>query len=137
MAYCKIVFRKLKSMVDNFLVTSVRWCLVEARRKRANFLRVVVREVGLENVEVFEGRVEEMRAGRAMPCRTVVSRGVWGVERFLCEAGGLLESGGLAVAFAGAEARKVENEGPFRLVEELEVRTSGKRLLVYRREGER
>jgi 16S rRNA (guanine527-N7)-methyltransferase len=46
--------------------------LVESRRRRANFLRHVTRELGLGAVEVFHGRAEDF----SQPLQSIVGRGI-------------------------------------------------------------
>ncbi len=56
------------------LLPEARFDLVESRRKRASFLRHVVRTLGLERVEVFETRGEDWTPED--PPDTVLARGV-------------------------------------------------------------
>ena len=78
--------------------------LVEPRRKRANFLRDVLRAARLHNAAVEEARVEDLHGVLAGGCDVVVSRAVWGLDVFLALARPLLRSGGLAVAMKGPKA---------------------------------
>lgn len=59
-----------------------RMVLVESRRKRANFLREVVRKLKLENISVAEGRAERLAEDRALAGRfdAVLFRAVAGLE---------------------------------------------------------
>src|SRR5439155_16336905 len=75
--------------------------LIEARRKRANFLREVVRSTDLRNVEVIEGRAEALAPRCHGSFRIVASRAVWSLSEFLSIASPLLEIGGLAIAMKG------------------------------------
>jgi 16S rRNA (guanine527-N7)-methyltransferase len=64
--------------------------LVESRRKKANFLRAVIRATGLKNVEVIEARAEVLVQQAAVPWDIVVSRAVWRLPEFLAISGRLL-----------------------------------------------
>ena len=71
-----------------------RFVLVEARRRRANFLREVKRALHLENIEVVEDRAEcppDAYAGRTA---CVVTRAVWSDGAVFDVARRWLESGG-------------------------------------------
>jgi 16S rRNA (guanine527-N7)-methyltransferase len=78
--------------------------LIESRRKRANFLREVVRRCELSNLEVLEERAEEVAARRPGSFGLVVSRAVWPIADFLRLCGLLLRPSGLAVAMKGPRA---------------------------------
>jgi 16S rRNA (guanine527-N7)-methyltransferase len=74
--------------------------LVEANRRRANFLRQVVRELGLEGIEVAHMRAEALAAepGRRGVFRTVTARAVGRPEAVLALARPFLAQGGSFVA---------------------------------------
>ena len=78
--------------------------LVEPRRKRANFLREVVRGARLTNAAVEEARAEDLHGSMAGGCDVVVSRAVWALDVFLALARPLLRCGGLVVAMKGPKA---------------------------------
>lgn len=71
--------------------------LVESRAKRATFLRTVVREAGLSNVEVFHGRTEDASPG----FDGVISRAYRPPEFYLGDADRLLSADGVAVLLSG------------------------------------
>ncbi len=115
-------------------------CLVEARRKRANFLRHVVRTLGLGQVMVVEGRI-----GQWCPLEgewdVAVSRGVAPGGRWLRWVEPFLGERGRAILMLGEreesgiwEALRVLN---WKVVEErrleLPVVGKGRRLLVVQR----
>ena len=77
--------------------------LIEARRKRANFLKQVVRITGIENIRVFEGRAEEFARQENRPAwfDTVVTRATWDIAHFLTLGLPLVREGGYAVAMRG------------------------------------
>lgn len=80
--------------------------LVEVRRKRANFLRHVVREAKIENVEVYERRAENLADEAALQrnFRIVISRATWNITRFLQIAHPFVAEDGFAVAMKGPKA---------------------------------
>jgi 16S rRNA (guanine527-N7)-methyltransferase len=74
--------------------------LIESRRKKANFLRAARRAARLENVQIIEGRAEEVAGGTF---DAVTSRALGSVSGFLCLARRLLRVDGLAIAMRGPE----------------------------------
>ena len=112
--------------------------LVESRRRRASFLREVVRTCGLANAEVIEERVEQLAARGAGPWDLVVSRAVWQLRDFLVLAERLLAHGGLAIAMKGPKERAAgpSYHGPLLQSQTVEYQLpSGAhhRLMVYRK----
>lgn len=79
--------------------------LVEARRKRANYLRDVVRRVPLPAATVMEVRAEGLRAAVGRTAATTVSRGV-NVEEFLEASSRILRPGGRAIAMQSRTQRR-------------------------------
>ena len=77
--------------------------LIESKRRRANFLREVVRQAQLANVEVVEQRVEDI-GDDFRPCDVAVSRAVWPLSRYAHFTNRLLRSPGLAIAMKGPTA---------------------------------
>jgi len=82
------------------IVVGGRWTLVEPRRRRASFLRSVVRRLELGEVVVVEERVEEL-AQRGRRWNLVTARAVWKLQRFLEVAAQVLQPRGLGIAFFG------------------------------------
>jgi 16S rRNA (guanine527-N7)-methyltransferase len=78
--------------------SGARFTLIESRRKRANFLREVVRRVQLANVEVIEARAESVPDPFSGVFDVAVSRAVWHLTQFLEISRTLLRVGGLAIA---------------------------------------
>lgn len=111
--------------------------LVESRRKRANFLREVVRRCNLTNADVMEARAENLPLQIAGTFDVVVSRAVWTVADFLKIAAGLLRSGGLAIAMKGPRAvADIRQEPGFLQPEKITYHLQGtaeRMLLLYRR----
>ncbi len=83
----------------------LRVLLVEPRRKRANFLREVVRRCRLANTVVVEERAEDFAAGNPECVDVTVSRAVWALTDFLIVSAVLLRAGGLAIAMKGPTVR--------------------------------
>lgn len=80
--------------------------LIEARRKRAHFLKAVVRRLGLRNVAVYEGRAETLVQQERFRAayRVAVSRATWNLAQFLSLAQGFVEPDGWAIAMKGPDA---------------------------------
>ena len=80
--------------------------LIEARRKRAHFLKAVVRRLELRNVAVYEGRAEALVQQERFRAayRVAVSRATWNLARFLSVAQGFVEPDGWAIAMKGPGA---------------------------------
>jgi 16S rRNA (guanine527-N7)-methyltransferase len=91
--------------------------LVESRRKKANFLREVVRATELANAEVVEERAEQLaeRSGRRWDL--IVSRAVWTLSAYLDVSEGLLAAGGLVIAMKGPKATEEARDYHGRLVQ--------------------
>lgn len=86
--------------------------LIEAARKKANFLRQVVRVLGLKSAEVYHGRAEALNAGELFDC--IVSRASSSIETLLKISTPLLAEGGIIIAMKGKkteqELREAEQE---------------------------
>ena len=79
--------------------------LIEAARKKANFLRHIVRSLKLDTVEIWAGRVEHLPKEKQFDC--VVSRAFADLKRFLQVAAPLVKEQGIVVAMKG---RNIANE---------------------------
>lgn len=79
--------------------------LVEANQKKATFLKEVVDELGLEDVSVLDGRIEELIAtGELAPPVHVLTARAWSGWADLLGLGArLMVPGGRAVMFVGEE----------------------------------
>lgn len=82
-----------------------RCVLVEANQKKATFLKEVVDELGLEDVEVLDGRFEEfIVSGDLGPPVHVLTARAWSAWGELLGVGaGLMAPGGRAILFVGEE----------------------------------
>jgi 16S rRNA (guanine527-N7)-methyltransferase len=113
--------------------------LIEAKRRKASFLREVARAVALHNVRVIEARAEQLPNELLATFDIVVSRAVWRVTQFLDISKGLLKDQGLAISMKGPKGRSesIDSIGGFSPVETVEyLLADGTRrfLLVYRKD---
>jgi 16S rRNA (guanine527-N7)-methyltransferase len=115
--------------------------LVEARRKKANFLREVLRKMRIANAQVVEARAESLGEHHAGTYDLVVSRAVWRVADFLGICDALLRPEGVAVAMKGPRGiaeGQIRRGGSFAAPEVINYRLRGgveRMLLVFRRVG--
>lgn len=84
--------------------------LVEPRRKRANFLRQVARELQLADVHVIERRMEDLSAEPLPSMRETVTRGFSDIPGFLKASAELLGPGGMAVVMHGPKGMTLLDE---------------------------
>jgi 16S rRNA (guanine527-N7)-methyltransferase len=77
--------------------------LVEARQKRASFLKVAAAELGLENVKIPAARVEP--AALSPSFQTVLARASGSPADFYAIAGAALLPGGVAIVYASPSQR--------------------------------
>jgi 16S rRNA (guanine527-N7)-methyltransferase len=79
----------------------VQFCLVEPRKKRAQFLKIAAHRLELKNVEVFEKRIEDL------PIRSfdiATSKAVFLPVEFLDVMGAWVGSGGALISMCAADA---------------------------------
>jgi len=79
--------------------------LIEAARKKANFLRHIMRSLKLEAVEIWAGRVEHLPEEKQFDC--IISRAFADLKKFLRIAAPLVKEQGIVVAMKG---RNIANE---------------------------
>ena len=84
--------------------------LVEPRRKRANFLRQVARELQLADVHVIEKRVEDLSREPLPPIGETVTRGFSDIPGFLTASADLLGPGGMALVMHGPKGMTLLDE---------------------------
>lgn len=86
-----------------------QFTLVDSRAKKTRFVRHAARDLGLDNVEVVESRVEDYRPETAFD--TVTARALASLPRLLELGGHLLAPGGVLLAMKGrnpeAEVREL------------------------------
>jgi 16S rRNA (guanine527-N7)-methyltransferase len=78
--------------------------LVEAVRKKASFLKQIIRLLKLENIEVYNGRIESFDRRSAFDY--AVSRAFSELGMFCRLAAPYIKSGGLLLAMKGSDARE-------------------------------
>lgn len=83
--------------------------LVESRQRRSSFLAEVRRTLGLENVQVVQGRAESPPERFAHAATAVIARAVWPDERLLEAARGWLEDEGIVLRMRAEGGDQVEN----------------------------
>ncbi len=84
--------------------------LVEPRRKRANFLRQVARELKLTGLHVIESRIEDLAGEGLPPIAETITRGFSDIRGFLRISGGLLATGGMSILMQGPKGVAVLDE---------------------------
>jgi 16S rRNA (guanine527-N7)-methyltransferase len=82
--------------------------LLEARRKRANFLKESIRKLGLHNAKVYEGRAEELSQEKDMQAAfdIVMTRATWNISLFLTLASPFLRPNGVAITMKGPKLQQ-------------------------------
>jgi 16S rRNA (guanine527-N7)-methyltransferase len=85
--------------------------LIEIRRRRVSFLSTVVRELGLERVEVLSSRVEDMASTHGECFDAVVMRCAGAPASILFPTLSILRRGGVIVMTAKRGSTTNENEG--------------------------
>jgi 16S rRNA (guanine527-N7)-methyltransferase len=78
--------------------------LIEAARRKANFLRQAVRALDLKTAEVYHGRAETLGAGEQFDC--IVSRAFSSIKTFLRISMPLLADDGIIIAMKGKETEQ-------------------------------
>ena len=81
--------------------------LVEAQRRKANFLREVVRSLHLTGVEVVEGRAEKLTSGDVGQFNEVVTRALGSLDDFLRISMPLLYTGGRSIIMHGPKGAEL------------------------------
>lgn len=84
--------------------------LVEPRRKRANFLRHVIRELDLTDAHVIESRAEEVPMEDLPPLMETVTRGFSDIPGFVKASGKLLGRNGTGVLMQGPKGPAILDE---------------------------
>lgn len=84
--------------------------LLEPRRKRATFLRHVVRELGLTTAHVVEGRMERLPVDSLPAIQEAITRGFSDIRGFLKASGKLLAPDGASIVMHGPKGTAVLDE---------------------------
>lgn len=82
--------------------------LIEASRKKSNFLRTIIRRLNLDKVEIYNGRVESFEKECCFDF--AISRAFAKVSDFCKEACRLIKPGGSIIAMTGKEQSMDEGE---------------------------
>ena len=87
---------------------NIQATLIEARRKRANFLKEVIRTLNLHNSRAYEGRAEKLaeEKGWQIGFDVVVTRATWNITTFLHFANPFLRRNGTAIAMKGPKSQE-------------------------------
>lgn len=89
----------------------LKMTLIDGRRKRINFVKYVIRQLGLENIRALHARAEEL-AEKQERFDVVVSRAVSSVQELERLATPLLKKGGILMAMKGRGAEaEISREG--------------------------
>lgn len=80
------------------IMPELRISLIEPSRKKAAFLRYVIRTLGLLNIEVIEKQVESIKD---MKFDAVLTRALFKVNEFINKAGRLVQDGGVLIVSKG------------------------------------
>lgn len=90
-------------LVLAIVIPSLDIALVEARRRRVNFLREAIRKLRVTNVSVYEERAEALAKEEHLRASfdVAVSRATWSLEEFLRLAHPFVSSGSMALAMKG------------------------------------
>ncbi|MSQ46787.1 MAG: 16S rRNA (guanine(527)-N(7))-methyltransferase RsmG [Deltaproteobacteria bacterium] len=82
--------------------------LIEARRKRANFLKASIRTLGLRNVNAYEGRAEHLSHEDTLQAAfdIIVTRATWSIALFLTLARPFLRPDGIVMAMKGPKLQQ-------------------------------
>jgi 16S rRNA (guanine527-N7)-methyltransferase len=79
------------------LLPEKQFILVESRRKRANFLKDVVRQLGLTGIEVANQRIEDMRCTLKEGVDVVVTRAVVNLQGLMSLVDSVLKPYGMVI----------------------------------------
>lgn len=102
----------------------LKMTLIDGRRKRINFVKYMIRLLGLENIEAIHVRAEDL-ARKNMKFDVVVSRAVSSMQDLIGLAPPLLDKGGMLMAMKGrgaeAEISRAELLGNGRTTADLRI----------------
>ena len=101
--------------------------LIEARRKRANFLKESIRKLSLHNAKAYEGRAEELSEAEDLQAAfdVATTRSTWNIFLFLNLANPFLQLNGVAMAMKGPKLKEelVEMRDKIKKIDFLHVDT--------------
>lgn len=93
-------------------IPSLSILLVEAKRKKANFLRHIIRTLKLDSSDVYNGRIEECKIKDSFDF--AVSRAFTDLKPLCSLAAPLVKDGGYIIAMQGTRAKEVIHEQVFK-----------------------
>jgi len=80
--------------------------LLEPSRKKANFLRHIIPTLALDNIEVVEERIEEVRS---VTVDVAVTRALFGIKEFIKKASPHVKEGGIFIVSKGPKVKEELN----------------------------
>jgi len=86
--------------------------LIESSRKKAAFLRHILRSIGLDSIEVLEGRIEDLGKEHERNHDIIVSRATFNIKEFLDIACPYLKEDGMLIISKGPRVSKELEEYP-------------------------
>lgn len=94
-----------------FLQEKICTTLMDGDRRKINFCKQVIRELGLKNIQAIHSRVEEYQIGGDKDYNLCVSRATWHFSEFLYQGRRLLSQKGHLISFESASFL-ASNENP-------------------------
>jgi 16S rRNA (guanine527-N7)-methyltransferase len=91
----------------SIVMHSVQFALIEPSRKRCSFLRHIKRTLSLNNIEIFEGRAEDMTDRKF---DIALTRATFSAVELIKKAGHVLKTGGFFILSKGQKADEEINE---------------------------
>jgi 16S rRNA (guanine527-N7)-methyltransferase len=116
--------------------------LVEATRKKCNFIEEVMRQLGLQGIRVYNARAEDKKLQEKIgKVDVVISRATWKIVEYLKIADAYVKDDGLVIAMKGPEfgtvLKDIKKNAPFKLEDSrqytLEHESSTRTLLFFRK----
>lgn len=95
--------------------------LVESQRKRCSFMETVIRELGLEKIEVINARAEDIPANQEQQFDAVIFRAVSGLEQCLALGERFVAPGGRLIVKKPPEEAPAQKESTLSLAEEITI----------------
>jgi 16S rRNA (guanine527-N7)-methyltransferase len=87
------------------MMPEIELTLIESSRKKASFLRHIVRTLDLKQVTVLEERIEHLGSGFGQSFDTIVSRATFSIREFLTAACPYVRPGGTLILNKGPKVR--------------------------------
>lgn len=81
--------------------------LIESRRKKANFLREVIRSLRMKGIQVLEARLERIEPQEIGPVRDIVTRAFGSLDHYLKTSCTFLSPGGRLFIMHGPKGREL------------------------------